>query len=372
MAIVVAFLLSVAVPPRSAGAAIQIPDVTAQGVYAYDLETGIKLFARNEHERMPIGSTVKVVTALVTVKYADLDDEVTVIESDLMDNPAYSNMALQAGDTLTVSQLLYGLLVPSGSDGANALARHVGGIISGSDDQIAQLDAFVAEMNAFVAELGLENSRFSNPHGIDAPNTYSSAYDIAILSGLLMENEFLASVVGEPGYSFTSVGPEARNYQAATTNQLIGQSGVVGIKTGSTEEAGGCVVLARQVNGGNSMVITAVIGSDLTYDDAGAIVDDQRWTDATALFGYMDATFAWLPLNDVNTFVNLPTELQVWDVQVAGNPWIPVTTDDTMTQYQLALSPEGGGTIDIYYDQDRVGSLPLEPAGAAWSGMAAA
>ncbi len=235
------------------------------------MNTGIKLFAKNENERMPIGSTVKIVTALVTMKYAELDQQVTIVKDDLVDNATESNMNLQVGDTLTVSQLLYGLLIPSGSDGANALARHVGKIITGSDDPIAQYDAFVGAMNSYVADLGLENSRFTNPHGLDAPNSYSSARDIAVLGSLLMKDDFLAGIVKEPGYSFVSVGPEARQYQGAPTNHLLGQSGVVGIKTGSTEEAGGCVVLARQVNSGGSLVITAVLNADLAYDAAGHI-----------------------------------------------------------------------------------------------------
>jgi serine-type D-Ala-D-Ala carboxypeptidase (penicillin-binding protein 5/6) len=364
-----ALLATLSVPAPDAAAALPAPDVTARGVYAYDASTGIELFAKNEHERVSIGSTVKIVTALVTVKYANLEDEVTIIESDLVDTAVYSNMQLQSGDTLTVSQLLYGLLIPSGSDGANALARHVGGIITGSDDPIAQLDGFVAEMNAFVAEHGFQDTRFSNPHGNDAPNNYSSAYDIARLGGLLMQDEFLASVVGEPGYSFTSVGPEARNYQEDTTNTLLGQSGVTGIKTGSTEEAGGCVVLARQVNNGNSMVITAVLGADLEYDSAGMVALDSRWEDASQLIAYTDATFMWLPLADAETFVNLPTEMAVWDVHLDGNPFVPITTaDDIMTRYQLALNPDGGGTIDIYYDNDRVGSLPLQAGTASGDG----
>lgn len=370
VAVVLSLLSGLGPGSQPALAAIQVPDVTARGVYAFDLDTGIKLFAKNEHERMAIGSLVKVVTALVVVEHANLDDRVTITEGDLVDTAQYSNMNLQAGDTLTVSQLLYGLMIPSGSDGANALARHVGGILSGSDDAIAQLDAFVAEMNALISRNGLSNSRFTNPHGIDAPNNFSTAYDIAVLSGLLVENEFLARVVAEPGYSLASVGPESRQYQGATTNQLLGQSGVVGVKTGSTGEAGGCVVLARQVNGGSSTVVTAVLGSDLAYDDNGMIAEDVRWNDASELLQFMDASFAWMPLSDAETFVTLPTELAIWDVQVAGNPTIPVATgEETQTRYQLALDPEGGGAIDIYYDQERVGSLPLEPAAIARGGM---
>lgn len=371
-ALLATLLVTLSIPAPNVAAALPAPDVTATGVYAFDAGTGIELFAKDEHERVSIGSTVKIVSALVTVKHAELDDEVTIVEDDLVDTAVYSNMNLQAGDTLTVSQLLYGLMIPSGSDGANALARYVGGIITGSDDPIAQYDGFINEMNAFVAEHGFKDTRFSNPHGNDAPNNYSSAYDIAHLGALLMEDEFLASVVSEPGYSFTSVGPEARNYQASNTNALLGQSGVVGIKTGSTEEAGGCVVLAREVNNGNSMVVSAVLGADLQYDASGGIAVDQRWDDASRLIAFTDATFMWLPLADATTFRNLPTELAVWNVQVEGNPYVPITTgDDILTRYQLALNPDGGGSIDIYYDNNRVGSLPLQ-SGTASSGSDAA
>lgn len=371
-ALLAALLVTLSIPAPNVAAALPAPDVTATGVYAFDAGTGIELFAKDEHERVSIGSTVKIVSALVTVKHAELDDEVTIVEDDLVDTAVYSNMNLQAGDTLTVSQLLYGLMIPSGSDGANALARYVGGIITGSDDPIAQYDGFINEMNAFVAEHGFKDTRFSNPHGNDAPNNYSSAYDIAHLGALLMEDEFLASVVSEPGYSFTSVGPEARNYQASNTNALLGQSGVVGIKTGSTEEAGGCVVLAREVNNGNSMVVSAVLGADLQYDASGGIAVDQRWDDASRLIAFTDATFMWLPLADATTFRNLPTELAVWNVQVEGNPYVPITTgEDILTRYQLALNPDGGGSIDIYYDNNRVGSLPLQ-SGTASSGSDAA
>ncbi|MBA2289802.1 MAG: hypothetical protein H0V98_05420, partial [Chloroflexia bacterium] len=88
--------------PATAQAAVQAPGVSADGVYAFDLATGIELFASNEHERMQVGSMVKIVTALVTVEYADLDQQVTIVEADLVDTTVFSNMQLQAGDTLTV------------------------------------------------------------------------------------------------------------------------------------------------------------------------------------------------------------------------------------------------------------------------------
>jgi D-alanyl-D-alanine carboxypeptidase (penicillin-binding protein 5/6) len=232
------------------GSAIDPPQVTASSIYVLDMTSGIELYAKNPGERLQVGSIVKIATALVVMENAELDEQVVILESDLVDVEEYSNMNLTAGDTLTVSQLLYGLLIPSGNDGARALARHVGAKLSGSDDPTSATDAFVKRMNEYAAELGLQDTRFTVPDGIDTPNSYSTAHDVAVLGSELMKDEFLASVVKEPGYSFISVGPEQRQYEKATTNSRLGQNGVVGIKTGTTGEAGGNAVLARAVNGG--------------------------------------------------------------------------------------------------------------------------
>ena len=357
-------MLSVATLPSPASAAVSPPDVTAKGVYAYDMQTGIVLYAENENERMQIGSTVKVATALVVMEYGDPADEVLIEQGDTVDITVYSNMQLQAGDTLTVGTLLYGLLLPSGNDGALALARHVGSKMCECDDRNQAMDAFIGAMNDLAADLGLVDTRFTNPSGIDSENTYSTAHDIAILFGELMNNERLANIISEPAYSFYSVGPEARNYQSQNTNQLLGQLGVVGGKTGTTGEAGACVVLAREVNGGNNTVITAVLGSDVEYDDNSLIVEgsDQRWNDARAIFSAMDDQFAWVIPGAEGTFPGLAEEMQVWQVQFIDPPTIPYPTSGATAAYQLILSQAGGsGSVRLYYDDEQVGTVEVSP-----------
>jgi serine-type D-Ala-D-Ala carboxypeptidase (penicillin-binding protein 5/6) len=373
------FLATIALPvaaaPGFGGASsvarnVEPPEVTAQSVFSYDLATGITLYEKNAHEQMQIGSTVKVATALVVMKYGNSADQVLIEEGDTVDIAVYSNMQLQAGDTLTVGTLLYGLLLPSGNDGAMALARHVGSQICECDDRDASLDAFVTAMNDYAAELGLENTRFTNPSGIDASQTYSTAHDIGILFGELMKNEKLAGIMAEPAYSFYSVGPEARNYQSSTTNQLLGQLGVVGGKTGTTEEAGGCVVLAREVNGGSNTVITAILGADVEYDDQSMIVEgsDKRWDDARAVFTAMDEQFAWVTPGSEGTFPGLSEEMAVWQVQFSNPPVIPYPTSGAETAYQLVLGAPGEeGSVDLFYDQERVGSVPVTDVAASVS-----
>jgi len=373
---IVAILFTVSSIPASAqGAAddwiIAPPDVSAQAIYVVDATTGIPLYSKNPNEHLPIGSVVKIMTALVTIRHVeDLNEQVVIQESDLVDTSVYSNMALQEGDTLTVSLLLYGLLIPSGNDGARALARHVGAKLSGSEDNRVATEAFVNEMNAYAAELGLDNSRFTNSHGEDSPNAYSSAEDVSILARELMKSELLRNIVSQPAYRFTSVGPEQRVYEKSTTNKRLGQNGVVGIKTGTTVDAGGNVVLAREVNDGNNTVIIVILGADHSYVTGDPNTPDARWADADTIMSAMDQQFAWTTPNSDGLLPGLNEQLAVWDVSLENPPAIPVPNVEGVTLgYQLQLAPaaEGGsaGTLHLYYGQTHVGALPLTQAGSA-------
>ncbi|MCC6790453.1 MAG: serine hydrolase [Thermomicrobiales bacterium] len=255
--------------------------VTARSFYALDAATGEALAAREADLEVPIASTVKIATALVVVEHAALDEEVAILDSDLVDYMVQSNMALVAGDVLTVEQLRHGALIASGSDGANALARYVGSKLDGGDDPIA---AFVDAMNAYARDHGLTRTHFVDPTGDNDEDAYSTAHDIALLGAELMANETLAAIVGSASYSFTSAGNGAL-YEGFTTNQLLGAEGVVGIKTGSTGLAGGCVILARETADG--LQIVAVLGSDLVYEE-NVIVLDARWDDARRIFALLD------------------------------------------------------------------------------------
>lgn len=348
------------------------PDVTAQSIHVVDSATGIPLYSKNPEDQMPIGSVVKIMTALVVLKHVDdLNEQVVIIESDLVDTAVYSNMNLQVGDTLTVSLLLYGLLIPSGNDGARALARHVGAKISGSEDARVATEAFVNEMNAYAAELGLSNSRFTNPHGEDSPNAYSSAEDVSIMARQLMRSDLLRDIVSQPAYRFYSVGPEQRVYEKSTTNERLGQNGVIGIKTGTTSDAGGNVVLAREVNGGSNVVIIVVLGADHQYVTGDPNTPDARWTDADSIMSAMDTQFAWTTPDSDGVLPGLNEELAVWDVQLNNPPAIPSpNVEGVALGYQLQIGPETepgqqAGTLHLYFGQTHVGSLPLVQAGAA-------
>ena len=268
-------------------ASVPVESLTAQGIYAYDVATGEMLYGFGENEQLAIGSTTKIATALVVLEYVSPDDEVVIDPSDLVDTALYSNMGLVAGDTLTVEQLLQGLLVASGTDAAQALARVVGAGISGSDDPDTARAAFISAMNDYATQLGLTQTHFANPGGEDDPDNYSTAKEIALLGGELMQEPMLADIVAMPSYSFVSTGT-GQTYEGANTNQMLGEDDIVGVKTGSTNQAGGCVVLAQDGAGVGDLMIVAILGSDLTYNDLSQIVTDTRWNDAQAIFAGID------------------------------------------------------------------------------------
>lgn len=293
--LVLAIGLLVALLPLEGAAqdTLEAPDVTATSVFAFDPDTGEVIIAENAEERLPVGSVTKVATALVVVDHLDLDDEIVIASEDMLPD-GFSSMGLQPGDTLTVEQLLTGMIVESGGDAALALARTIGGDLSGSDDLATVHVAFVEEMNAKAAELGLEDTQFANPDGDDSSQAWSTARDVAYLYAAFEDHPDLAGISTMTEYSFTSVGPEATPYEGVSTNQLAGEHNVISAKTGSTTDAGGCVVLARSSAAGDGRQIVAILGADLEYDETWNPTVDERWSDAVTVMDAIDAN--WTPV----------------------------------------------------------------------------
>jgi D-alanyl-D-alanine carboxypeptidase len=269
--LLVACIALASLVPVGAAKAVPVPDVTARSVYAFDPATGEVILEHNPDERLLIGSVTKVATALVVVDHLDMSEEIVIASTDMV-APGFSAMGLQPGDTLTVEQLLTGLLVASGGDAAQA---------------------FVDAMNAKAGELELADTQFANPDGEDAEDSWSTARDVAYLYAALEENSALAEMSAMTDYTFTSVGPEQTPYTSVSTNQLAGQYEVISAKTGSTEVAGGCVVLARAISGGSGTEIVAILGSNLVYDETWTPTVDDRWNDAMAVMEAIDAN--WTP-----------------------------------------------------------------------------
>lgn len=249
------------------------PALTAATALLVDLDSGQTLYALRPDDPVPPASTAKIMTALVVMQRANMDDVVTV-SSTAAATPG-SRMGLVAGETLTVRELLYGLLVPSGNDAAVALAEHV----AGSEAE------FVALMNQAAALMGLTATRFTNMHGLDRPGQTTSARDLATMTRAALGYPLFTRAVSLP---VAQVAGRTLN----NTNQLLGSyPGSDGIKTGTTDEAGECLVASVTRQG--HRLLAVVLGSRDRYADARAMLDyaatGWRWG-STAL---PDDALAW-------------------------------------------------------------------------------
>ncbi|MGC4190856.1 MAG: serine hydrolase [Thermomicrobiales bacterium] len=368
-----------AAPDTQAGNAsgamgIAPPEVSAQAVYAIDMNSKAVLYSKNADDQRPIASITKMVTALVTVDHAALSEQVTIAEDDLLPpDSQYTHVGLRAGDVLTVADLLNGLMLPSGGDAANALARYVGGKLANSTDLNTSMTAFIDEMNAYAKGLGLTESYFTNVAGDDDQGAFSSAHDLAIMGAELMKNADLAWIVSQPSGQIASQNGDP--YALTNTNSMIQPDdpyydpNVIGIKTGSTEGAGASVVLARKANDGQSTVILVILGSTLQYNDTGTIVEDKRYDDAVSIFKDMDTRFTWTQIDaSGSTFPGLQEQLSVWELELHDPPVLPLAKDST---FQLVVPPPGGdqqGEVVIYSGDAEIATIPAYAAGTAGEG----
>ena len=234
------------------------PAVDAQTAILVDMDRREVLYVKNHHAPRPMASTIKIATAIVALEHAELS---TIIEVDAAAAAMEPNvMGLQAGERLTLEELLYGLMLDSGNDAAEAIARGVFG----------DRARFMRLMNDLATTLGLQNTHFANPSGLDDPAQHASAYDLAVLATYALQNPAFREVVGTrrkvipashaPGREHGWFGP-------TNLNRLISTyPGAFGVKPGWTGDAGYTLVAAAE-RGGRSL-LTVVLGSRGHFSDA--------------------------------------------------------------------------------------------------------
>lgn len=225
----------------------KLEGVSARAVLVFDLDSETILFSRNAESSLPPASLTKLMTALLVLEKGDLQSPVTVSGVDLIGN---SNMGLQVGEVLSVEALLYGLLINSANDAAMALARH----------QAGNVDDFVVLMNQRAAELNLSATTFRNPHGLDEEGHVSSARDLLTLVRTVWAFPLFREIVGIREVSVSG-------HPLLNTNEFLGiESNVNGVKTGTTDLAGECLITGLISNGHQRFVV--VLGSGDRYADS--------------------------------------------------------------------------------------------------------
>ncbi len=213
-------------------------DVSAHSAILMDKDTGEVLYEKNPDEKSLIASTTKIMTALVTLKYGNLEDIVEVPREAV--GIEGSSMYLTEGEQLRVEDLLHGLMLSSGNDAAVALALYV----SGSIEDFAEL------MNREGEELGLLGAHFANPNGLDSEENYATARDLGLLASAALENPDFLRIVSAKTY-------QCEGHAMTNHNKLLWQyDGAVGVKTGFTKKAGRILVGGAERNGRTLVSVT--------------------------------------------------------------------------------------------------------------------
>lgn len=295
-------LVMAALPPVRAEEA---PKVSAASAVLADGDTGRVLWEKDSHTRRSIASTTKLMTALTALESGHgLGETVTVVRE--WTGIEGSSIYLRPGEEISLEALLYGLLLRSGNDAALAIAGYCGGTV----------ERFVAQMNQKARSLGMTDTHFANPNGLDAEGHYSSAYDMAILARACLENETLAGIAAT-----RSVTLGTRSF--TNHNKLLWRyEGCVGLKTGYTEKSGRTLVSAAKRDGLTLICVTLNAPND--------------WADHTALFDWGFARYEARPLSRAGE--------RAGQLPVSGG-LVPVCPVEAGESLAAALAPEERVTV---------------------------
>ncbi len=318
--------------------AYAVPDNSASSIILIQADTGKVLYQKNADAQKLIASTTKIMTALVVLDNCSPDEEVKIL-------PEYtkvegSSMYLKAGQSYTVRDLLYGMLLASGNDAATALACHCGGSIEG----------FAKMMNDKAREMGLCNSSFKNPHGLDEDGHYSSAADLASITCEAMKNKLFAKIVSTKTYT---VGDQSY----MNHNKLLwNYDGCLGVKTGYTIAAGRSLVSCAERNGLKLICVT--------------LSDPNDWDDHKDLYDWAFENYEYKSVLPMGAICELPvisgerdtvgiTVSQDTRILVKKNAKIDFSLELPKFVYAGVKAGDCAGRVFITADGEQVGEFPL-------------
>lgn len=335
------------------------PEVSAQSAVVLTADTGTVLFEKDGHTPRPVASTTKIMTALLALEAAqergdplvDITQEMVAVEG--------SSMGLQAGDSISLTGLAAGMLLASGNDAANAAALYLEG----------SLESFAARMNQRAAALGMEDTHFVTPSGLDGEDAQglghlSTAYDMALLARAALEDQAFRQLCSSPSLAVEFAEPVKR-VTYTNHNKLLAQyQGCVGVKTGFTKEAGRCLVSAAERDG--ALLIAVTLNAPNDWEDHTALLD----------YGFSQVEPYQLAGGDVRLTVPVvgsPVEVVSLRGSNGGEVTLPLgqgaQVDRVVRVPKFLYAPvEAGeqvGEICWYLEGQLLGSAPLTAAGAA-------
>jgi len=337
----------VLIPGEAQAAPSSPPAVDARGAILMDAASGRVLWERDADRRLPMASTTKIMTALVALKYGDIRQSI-VVKSDTTRIEG-SSIWLEAGEKLTLEELLYGLMLRSGNDAAMTIAQAVGG----------DVDTFIGWMNEAAVALGAKDTHFVNPHGLPAEDHYTTARDLAVITREALKDPTFREIVA----CERKVIPwKGHPYDRAMRNKnrlLRELDGCTGVKIGYTKQAGRCLSASAMRNG---MELIAVVLDCYTYFDTCAALLEYGFDHYRICRLYREGT----PVTSLDVKRGFGDKT----VCLAGDEFAMALTDAEWGKLRTALrcpysvtaSVKTGqevGALDVYLGEDRVGEIPL-------------
>ncbi len=326
------------------GAQPSEPSVSAVSAVLINADTGGTIFEKNADEKRAVASTTKIMTALLTLESGQLDRRFTV--DSMAIRVEGTSMGLREGDIVTRRALCYGMLLPSGNDASNAAAVNISGSLS----------AFAEKMNEKAAQLGMNDSHFVTPSGLDAPEHYSTARDMAKLTRAALKNEDFRAICG-----LTSATLEFGNPPYSRTlynsNKLLKQyEGCIGVKTGFTDNARRCLVSAAERDGVTLIAVTLNAPDDWSdhkklFDYGFSMVNSQEISPESVSVDIVGGTVREVTAAPESSAVVGLTASEAGEIRteyrVPAFVYAEVSAGDCM------------GYVEIYYKEELLRSIPL-------------
>lgn len=264
------------------------PQIGAEAAILMEANTGVILYAKNIHEKLYPASTTKILTSLIAIENGDLDDMVSFSHEAVFSVPTDgSHMGMDEGESITLEECLYGIMVASANEVANATAEYVSGSI----------EDFVSLMNTRAKELGCTDSHFTNTNGLHDDNHYTSAYDLALISKAFFQNEMLCKISSTARYHFEATATQPDDFYKKNKHQLvtgeIAYNGILGGKTGYTNQSHQTLVTCSEQNG--MKLICVVLKEE----------SPNQFTDTTELFDYGFQNFQVLDVSENEAKFNI-------------------------------------------------------------------
>lgn len=342
-------------------------NLSSEAVLLMEASTGKVIYENNGYEKKYPASTTKIMTAILAIEHCNLNETATASDFAINSVPSgYSTANIQIGETLSVKDLLYALMLQSANESAVILAEHV----SGSQEAFANL------MNEKAKEIGCKNTHFVNPNGIHNENHYTTAYDLALIAQYAMKNQTFRDIVKTTSFTLpatASYPSESRTY--ANTNNLIIYDArnrpdnyyykyATGIKTGYTSAAKNCLVASAEKNG--IEYISVVLGASITYESTGSV--SHRYVDTISLFDYAFDNFSFRKLKASNNLIktikieNGKKDENSLDLLIASDVNSLVSIDNKSTEIEPEITLKDGLAAPISKG-DIVGTISYKVEG---------